>query len=86
MRTPGIEPVTPPNSTKDLQQSIALNRESTAENTQEITALARKLASLSDEQRAVLAALLAGKPAPVGDASFRTVISPKRNRNSCNVE
>ena len=57
MRAPGIEPVTPPNSTKDLQQSIALNRESTAENTQEITALARKPASLSDEQRAVLAGL-----------------------------
>ena len=82
MRELGLEPSAAPSNTKDLQQSIALNRENVAENRQGIEALARQLAGLSDPQRAMLAALLADRPAPVGDTSFRAAISPKQNRKS----
>jgi hypothetical protein len=86
MEAPGIEPGTATSNTNDLQQSIALNRENASEDIQGIEALARQLAGLSDDQRAVLAALLANEPSQTEDTSLHAVISPKLNRNSCDVE
>ncbi len=86
MRELGLEPSADPSNSKNLQRSIALNRENVSGNMEGIEALARQLASLSDEQRAMLAAVLANKQVQTDDTSLHAVISPKRNRNSFDLK
>ena len=52
----GFDPATDPSDTKDLQQSIAQNRENGADN---VMALAKQIAGMTADQRARLAAAMA---------------------------
>lgn len=69
MGVAGLEPAAAPCKHRDLQQTIALNREIQAQDRADsprpgLAELARQLQSLSPEDRAALAVMLPPTPAP----------------------